>query len=124
VRAFAAHVPGYEKHQCKFIFRLPELDLSELARMLGLLCLPVMNEVRFTWLCVMTSRTRLIAPGNSLGCDGERKATFLAHILGYKEHQCKLFFSLPVLDPNVSDRLPGLLRLPVVKEKRSPSSYL
>lgn len=45
-RAFVAHVRAYKEHQCKFIFRLPELDLSELGRVFGLLRLPVMKEVR------------------------------------------------------------------------------
>jgi ATP-dependent RNA helicase DDX55/SPB4 len=44
-RAFVAHVRGYKEHQCKFIFRLQELDLCQLGRMFGLLRLPVMKEV-------------------------------------------------------------------------------
>ena len=46
MRAFVSHVRGYKEHQCTFIFQLADLDLNHLARMYGLLRLPVMKEVR------------------------------------------------------------------------------
>jgi ATP-dependent RNA helicase DDX55/SPB4 len=44
-RAFVSYIRGYKEHHCKFIFQLSDLDLAGLARMFGLLRLPVMKEV-------------------------------------------------------------------------------
>ena len=45
-RAFVSYLRGYKEHQCKFIFRLADLDLSRLAYAFGLLRLPRMPEVK------------------------------------------------------------------------------
>ena len=46
IKAFVSFVRAYKEHQCKFIFRLPDLDLPQLATSLGLLQLPRMPEMR------------------------------------------------------------------------------
>lgn len=46
IRAFVSYIRGYKEHQCKFIFRLQDLDLAELAYSCALLQLPRMPEVR------------------------------------------------------------------------------
>jgi ATP-dependent RNA helicase DDX55/SPB4 len=45
-RAFVSYVRGYKEHQCRFIFRFPELDLGRMATAFALLQLPKMKEVR------------------------------------------------------------------------------
>lgn len=45
-RAFLTFVRGYKEHQCKYIFRLGDLDLGAVARCYGLLKLPSMPEIR------------------------------------------------------------------------------
>ena len=48
IKAFVSFVRAYKEHQCKFIFRLADLDLAQLATALGLLRLPKMPEMRKT----------------------------------------------------------------------------
>lgn len=48
VKAFVSFVRAYKEHYCKFIFRLADLDLAQLATALGLLRLPKMPEMRKT----------------------------------------------------------------------------
>ncbi len=48
IKAFVSFVRAYKEHQCKFIFRLADLDLAQLATALGLLKLPKMPEMRKT----------------------------------------------------------------------------
>jgi len=45
-RAFVSFVRGYKEHQCRFIFRLKELELGRLARAFGLLRMPRMPETK------------------------------------------------------------------------------
>ncbi|TDH65175.1 uncharacterized protein CCR75_006819 [Bremia lactucae] len=45
-KAFMAFVRSYKEHQCQFIFRFKELDLSAAARGFCLLQLPKINELR------------------------------------------------------------------------------
>ncbi|EFJ40203.1 hypothetical protein VOLCADRAFT_108284 [Volvox carteri f. nagariensis] len=45
-RAFVTYVRAYKEHQCKFIFRLQDLNVGRLARGLGLLRLPKMPDVK------------------------------------------------------------------------------
>lgn len=52
-KAFVAHVRGYKEHHCRFIFQLSDLDLNHLGRMLGVLRLPVMKEVRHLRCCLL-----------------------------------------------------------------------
>ncbi|KAK9791145.1 hypothetical protein WJX73_001123 [Symbiochloris irregularis] len=44
-RAFVSYVRAYREHQCRFIFRMEELDLGRLAMAFGLLRLPRMPEL-------------------------------------------------------------------------------
>jgi hypothetical protein len=44
-KAFVSYIRGYKEHQCKFIFRVPDLDVAALGSMFGLLRLPAMQEV-------------------------------------------------------------------------------
>lgn len=46
VKAFVSFVRAYKEHQCRFIFRLADLDLAQLGTALGLLHLPKMPEMR------------------------------------------------------------------------------
>ncbi len=48
IKAFVSFVRAYKEHQCKFIFRLADLDLARFATALGLLRLPKMPEMRKT----------------------------------------------------------------------------
>jgi len=41
-----AQVRGYKEHQCKFIFRLAEMDLGRLGMAFGLLRMPRMSEIK------------------------------------------------------------------------------
>ncbi|DBA74767.1 TPA: hypothetical protein ACH3X2_009290 [Trebouxia sp. C0005] len=45
IKAFVSFVRAYKEHQCKFIFRLADLELAQLATALGLLRLPKMPEM-------------------------------------------------------------------------------
>lgn len=45
-RAFVSYVRGYKEHQCRFIFRFPELDLGRMATAFALLQLPKMKEIK------------------------------------------------------------------------------
>eukprot|EP00899_Mesostigma_viride_P014675 jgi/Mesvir1/23208/Mv22670-RA.1 len=45
VRAFVSFVRGYKEHNCRYIFRLKDLDLGQLAMAYGLLRLPKMPEL-------------------------------------------------------------------------------
>lgn len=46
IRAFVSYVRGYKEHHCKYIFRLQDLDLAQLAYSCALLQLPKMPEIR------------------------------------------------------------------------------
>ena len=46
VKAFVSYIRAYKEHQCKFIFRLADLDLTQLATAFGLLQLPKMPELK------------------------------------------------------------------------------
>ena len=46
VKAFVSFVRCYKEHQCRFIFRLADLDLGQSGTALGLLRLPKMPEMR------------------------------------------------------------------------------
>ena len=46
VKAFISYVRGYQEHQCKYIFRVADLDLGQLAHAFALLQLPKMPEIR------------------------------------------------------------------------------
>ena len=46
VRAFVSFVRGYKEHACRFIFRLKQLELGQLASSLALLRLPRMPETK------------------------------------------------------------------------------
>lgn len=46
VKAFVSYVRGYKEHYCKFIFRIADLDLGQLAYACALLQLPKMPEIR------------------------------------------------------------------------------
>ena len=45
IKAFVSFIRAYKEHQCKFIFRLADMDLAQLATALGLLQLPKMPEM-------------------------------------------------------------------------------
>ena len=49
IKAFVSFIRAYKEHQCKFIFRLADMDLAQLATALGLLQLPKMPEVNKAW---------------------------------------------------------------------------
>ena len=46
VKAFVSYIRAYKEHQCKFIFRLADMDLALLATAFGLLQLPKMPELK------------------------------------------------------------------------------
>ena len=46
VKAFVSYVRGYKEHHCKFIFRMADLNLGQLAYACALLQLPKMPEIR------------------------------------------------------------------------------
>ena len=46
VKAFISYVRGYQEHQCKYIFRVADLNLGQLAHAFALLQLPKMPEIR------------------------------------------------------------------------------
>ncbi|KAL3138555.1 hypothetical protein ABBQ32_006331 [Trebouxia sp. C0010 RCD-2024] len=46
VKAFVSHIRAYKEHQCRFIFRLADMDLAQLATAFGLLQLPKMPELK------------------------------------------------------------------------------
>lgn len=46
VKAFVSYIRAYKEHQCKFIFRLADMNLALLATAFGLLQLPKMPELK------------------------------------------------------------------------------
>jgi len=46
IKAFVSYVRGYKEHQCKYIFRIQDLEFGDLAYACALLQLPRMPEVR------------------------------------------------------------------------------
>lgn len=45
-KAFISFLRGYKEHQCRFVFRLEDLDLGAVARAFGLLRLPRIKELQ------------------------------------------------------------------------------
>lgn len=45
-RAFVSHIQAYSKHECKFILRMNDLNMSKIASCYGLLKMPVMPEIQ------------------------------------------------------------------------------
>ena len=45
-RAYVSYIRGYKEHHCKYIFRLSDLDLGDLAMAFALLRLPKMQELK------------------------------------------------------------------------------
>ena len=46
MRAFVSYVRGYKEHQCRFIFRLPDLNVGRLATAFGVLRIPKVGDLR------------------------------------------------------------------------------
>ena len=62
VKAFVSHIRAYKEHQCRFIFRLADMDLAQLATAFGLLQLPKMPEVRKARQRVQSFQASQVAP--------------------------------------------------------------
>lgn len=46
LRAFVSFIRGYKEHQCRFVFRLADMDLGELGHAFALLRMPRMAEIK------------------------------------------------------------------------------
>jgi ATP-dependent RNA helicase DDX55/SPB4 len=81
-KAFVSYIRGYKEHHCKFIFQLSELDFAGLARMFGLLRLPVMKEVRQRCCVLVHCNVQQRATSCSLGI------LCMHHCCGMEKHCC------------------------------------
>lgn len=62
VKAFVSYIRAYKEHQCKFIFRLPDMDLALLGTAFGLLQLPKMPELKKARQRLQTFQASTVAP--------------------------------------------------------------
>ena len=62
MRRAAVQVRGYKEHQCRFIFRLADVDLGQLGHVFGLLRMPRMAEIKHAAVALKNFRPSPVDP--------------------------------------------------------------
>ena len=64
----ASQIRGYKEHQCRFIFRLADVDLGRLGHVFGLLRMPRMAEIKHAAVALKSFRPSAVDPDTVKAC--------------------------------------------------------